>query len=326
MQRSERFSFGWSRLFLATVFCISAEMAHANEPSANRCVHCDQGTIAVTAVPGHPAWVQAQSRNFRIVCHRKAGNSKAIARHCEKLRGELCERWFPKDSASRWDPPCQVIVHQNSASYLQAVGRGLASTSGSADVRTEAGKIVLRRVDLRADKPNLLTAALPHEMTHVVMADWTNGKALPLWADEGMAMLADSAEKRARHARDLESAVASRTAFEVADLLSMDSYPGHDRWPTFYAQSHALVDYLVKRHSHERFAEFLRSASSMGYDSALQKHYDIRSVGALRVAWRPTAVSPRREQFEAMPAAKERLLTAQQLDVHRGHLLGIGAD
>jgi len=201
----------------------------------------------------------------------------------------LSRFWFPDGNRASWTPECDVIVHQNAASYLQAVGRAASNSSGSADVKSEHGRVVARRIDLRADRANLLTAALPHEMTHVVVADWTKGNPLPLWAEEGMAMLADSEEKQALHARDLADALALRMEFNAAELLHLDGYPAQDRWSAFYAQSHALVAYLVKKDSPERFVKFMADVQEIGYDSSLREHFGIRSVGSLRRAWQKPA-------------------------------------
>ncbi len=284
MRRIHPCAIAFQAISFLVLLCTTAKSATAREP----CTACEIGATTVTAIRGRPGWRCATSRNFRVVCHTRAGDANSIAEHCEKLRGALCERWFPDQHESTWDPRCEIVVHQDAASYLQAVGRGASSTSGSADVKTDQYRVVSRRVDLRADKSNLLTAALPHEMTHVVVADWMKGKPWPLWAEEGMAMLADPAEKQARHTSDLETAFASGSAFSAAELLTLEAYPSHDRWPAFYAQSHALVAYLVKKESPERFVKFLGSVEENGYDSALDEHYGIRAVGALRLAWRET--------------------------------------
>ena len=47
------------------------------------------------------------------------------------------------------------------------------------------------RTNLRADHPQVLTAILPHEVTHVVLADLFTTQQIPRWADEGMAVLAE---------------------------------------------------------------------------------------------------------------------------------------
>jgi hypothetical protein len=40
---------------------------------------------------------------------------------------------------------------------------------------------------------------LPHEITHVVLADRFNTKPMPRWADEGMAVLTEPVEKKQAH-------------------------------------------------------------------------------------------------------------------------------
>ena len=42
---------------------------------------------------------------------------------------------------------------------------------GFSTMGLNAGKVVARRVNLRADHPNLVPAIVPHEVTHVVLAD-----------------------------------------------------------------------------------------------------------------------------------------------------------
>ena len=53
-------------------------------------------------------------------------------------------------------------------------------------------------------------------MTHVVLADLLNGRQPPRWADEGMAILADTRDKQLLHERDLTAAVAGRTPATIA--------------------------------------------------------------------------------------------------------------
>jgi len=285
-------------------FCIPVGSTSADESAVDRCKRCEHEVASITDIPGRPGWHCARSRNFRVVCHTRSGDARKIAEHCEKLRVALSRFWFPDGNRTNWTPVCDVIVHQNAASYLQAVGRGASNTLGSSDVRAEHDSIVARRIDLRADHASLLTAALPHEMTHVVVADWTKGNPLPLWADEGMAMVADSDEKQAMHARDLANALASRTEFNAAELFNLDRYPAHDRWSAYYAQSHALVAYLVKKDSPERFVKFVAAVQETGYDAALREHYSIDGANSLSHLWH--SMSERKHMSVVMNLLKAR--------------------
>ena len=69
---------------------------------------------------------------------------------------------------------------------------------GFSTMGMQAGRIVARRVNLRADHPNLLQAILPHEITHAILADHFRGP-IPRWADEGAALQAEDQEEQHRH-------------------------------------------------------------------------------------------------------------------------------
>ena len=58
--------------------------------------------------------------------------------------------------------------------------------------------------------------ALPHELTHLILADRFSPRQVPRWSDEGMAVLADPAEKQRLHLRDLRQALADARVPELA--------------------------------------------------------------------------------------------------------------
>jgi hypothetical protein len=123
-------------------------------------------------------------------------------------------------------------------------------------------------------------------MTHVVLADLLGGRQPPRWADEGMAILADSQEKQWLHERDLTQGLANRTAFRVAELVTMESYPHPSRIAAFYGQSVSLTACLAKRDDPARFVEFLRRSLDNGYDSALRDVYHLDNIAELEQLWR----------------------------------------
>jgi hypothetical protein len=177
-------------------------------------------------------------------------------------------------------------LHADRQSYLAAVGVPAAETAGSSLVRRTAKGIAERRIDLRGDRADYLTAALPHELTHVILADRFAGRQLPRWANEGMAILADPAEKRELHRRDLISGCTQGTLIRLSELLALDGYPPADRWPVFYGQSVSLVEYLVDLATSRQFAIFLEHAYEGGFDQALRRNYGIRDVDELDRRWR----------------------------------------
>ncbi len=181
------------------------------------------------------------------------------------------------------------------------VGAGGRSTAASALIERRSGHIVVRRVDVRATRAGWKTQALAHELAHVVLADRFDTDALPRWLDEGMAILADPAEKRRGHSRGVRRAMATGSYFRLPELLSLSDYPPASRWATFYDQSAALVEYLVARQGHERFVEFVEISLEHGYDHALRQVYDV-GMAQLERQWRAALARPGSTSMAKEPA------------------------
>jgi len=165
------------------------------------------------------AWFIAESPNFQVCSLHSFTEAKAVARHCECLRTQLVDTW--NEGAGAWKPRCQVLLHNSRSDYLRAVGQGGEATLGSSLVKPNSGVVRTRRIDLRVDIANYLTAALPHELCHVVLADRFRDRAAPLWFDEGVALQYDPAEKQRLHERDRQTGLQRGTAYPLPELLAI---------------------------------------------------------------------------------------------------------
>jgi hypothetical protein len=210
--------------------------------------------------------------------------AEQVAAACERLRVSLTEKWLGEKADKPWQPCCDIVVHSSHRSFVCAVGRGPGQTSGCSTVRVEKGRILARRIDLRSDNRDPLTAALPHELTHVVLNDRFLDHPLPRWADEGIALLADSAAKQTAHERDLRTAISTGTRIRLAALVRMNEYPINQA-AAFYAQSFSVVRVLVDRANEATFLDFMDRAMKQGYDIALQETYQIHSIDELERVW-----------------------------------------
>lgn len=227
-------------------------------------------------------WTVLESANFRFCAAGKLSVSDRLVDATEKLRTDLAEKWL--GGSVGWQPKCDLVLHASSAAYLAAVPGG-GQTNGCGLIETQGGKIVRRRIDLRADRAGWYDAALAHELTHVVLADLFPDGAVPAWADEGMAVLADPSPKQDLHLRDLHLARQQRATFRLVELFALHGYPAADRHATFYGQSASLVRFLVARGTPAQFARFVREASDHGHDRALRKIYGIQGVDELERRW-----------------------------------------
>ena len=139
---------------------------------------CNCGTVC--ACPDCPhmgrthrqgRWFVLETDNFQVCCEQSEAPAKHLARHAEALRNVLCATWLGETSPNEWNPKCQIVLYASRRSYVAAVGRGSELTVGSSLVKTSKGRIASRRIDLLGAGTKFLSAALPHELTHVVLRD-----------------------------------------------------------------------------------------------------------------------------------------------------------
>src|SRR6185436_11357861 len=100
-------------------------------------------------------------------------------------RATAFTKWSNKPPVA-WQPICEITLHNDGTAYAAATKQN-ATAPGHSSIKTVSGKVASRRMELRADNPELIGVTLPHEVTHVVLGDLFADTALPRWADEGMA-------------------------------------------------------------------------------------------------------------------------------------------
>ena len=147
-----------------------------------------------------------------------------------------------------------------------------------------ANRVTARRVNLRADHPQLLSAILPHEVTHVVLADLFRQQQIPRWADEGMAVLAEPLAEQLGRAADLSAPLEEGRVFKLSELMAID-YPSAEAWSLYYAQSVSLTQFLVELGSPEQFIRFIHNAQRQGIELALREVYHLDGFEALEQRW-----------------------------------------
>jgi len=237
-------------------------------------------------------WQVAETRYFRILHKQPRDLVEKVARVAEQTRLEMYRKWFGSEGEA-WQSKCDVFLHATTQDYHQATGAALNSP-GHSRIETDpsAKRVVSRRIHLHCDNTQaLLVAVLPHETTHVVLAGEFGGHAVPRWADEGMAVLAEPAEKRAMHQRNLGRASQEKELFTVRQLMELQDYPHARKISAFYAQSVSLVEFLTKQKGPVTFARFLRDGLREGYEPALRRHYSYRDYGELQTSWNQQLVA-----------------------------------
>src|SRR5262245_53998469 len=164
---------------------------------------------------------RAVSSNFAVVC--SGLDASQIAAIAEQQLHAIRNLWMGGEIPEKWSRPCEIVAHATRADYCAAVGCGGSISVGSTQIKTDAGKIVHRRIDLLIEGKQL--PALGHELTHVVLADSFGGRRPPPWADEGMAILSDESAKRRLHQNDLRRAYFQWSTWPLENLLTRATYP-----------------------------------------------------------------------------------------------------
>lgn len=220
-------------------------------------------------------WQISESAHFRAY-HLDQNLAEQVLQVAEQTRAAVCRKWLNQDVA--WVQPCQIYVHPTADSYHRQSGMPTTAPGHSdydAD-RNDASNIHYRRVFVRADHPHMLTAILPHEITHVVLNGQVGRKLLPRWADEGMAVLSEPYSRIALHLDPLPQAYQSGRSLRLSDLMHIETYPpDRTQVATFYGESVCLVEYLTTLRDPREFIAFMRDANDKGEESALQQHYGI---------------------------------------------------
>jgi hypothetical protein len=233
----------------------------------------------------------AETPNFRIHWCATEAKLRDLAASCEDLRSRVGETWVPENENVEWNPRCEIVIHADVGSYVRHLGAGSEQTSGCATLTLDQGRVVLRRIDLRADAADWQAESLPHELTHIVIADHFTERRIPPWADEGIAMLAESPTKLKRRCDYLKTSMQNGASCGIERIVKATGpLPGVEP-SAFYCQSVALVAFLLDRGTPQLLLEFLKSGQTMGYERAMREVYGFESWTDMDRGWR-SAASP----------------------------------
>ena len=237
-----------------------------------------------SGTPGGPVgrWRMLESANFRVF-HANPELAEQVVRVAEQVRQDGVKRWSGKAPIAPWNPRCEIYLFPNAPQYAQMTGQPLDSP-GFSTMGMNDGQITARRVSVRTDHAGMLAAVLPHEITHVILADLFTQEQIPRWADEGLAVLMEPAHEQKRRANDLVEPLGKNLLFPIDTLMQMD-YPDEQYWNLYYAQSVSLTRFLVEQGPPERFVKFLQAAQTNGFEAELKRVYGINGFPELQARW-----------------------------------------
>jgi hypothetical protein len=280
----------------------ASNVAPAQEPPPASPSPAPTTTAASRVATTVPRWQYLDTANFRIY-HADPALAAKVAQAAEVARRDQLKHWSKQPPRANWQPQCEVYLYPTAKQYATMTGQP-EDSPGFSTMGMNAGRITSRRINLRADHPNVVQAVLPHEITHVILADHFTEKQIPRWADEGMAVLSEPVDEQQRRAADLIKPLADNRLFAVDVLMNMD-YPDERYWGLYYAQSVSLTRFLVEQGTPAQMIQFLQTSQREGYEPALRRVYKIEGFVDLQRRWSAYARSK----------AETRAVAASQPDV-----------
>ena len=236
------------------------------------------------AVSGVEAATRASelTRRFKtpnfIVSAPSTDIARQVAIAAEGYRDRLAVQWLGR-KLPRWSSPCNVRV------LVGRMGAGGYTTFKFDRGRT--GKMEVFGWDMTVQGPldRILDSVLPHEVSHTIFACHFR-KPLPRWADEGAATLAEDDSEKRRQRLLVNQVLGTSRRIPLRQLLPQTEYPKEsDRILVLYAEGFSLADYLVQQGGRTKYLKFLGDAIDNGWDAALRRHYNYRTVEALESRW-----------------------------------------
>ncbi len=156
----------------------------------------------------------------------------------------------------------------------------------------------MRRLHLRTDDAARIDKLLVHELTHVVLADYFAKHQIPRWADEGIAVLSEPAERRTKLREWLNEEAQQGRQFSLRELTMHRSVPQDKRLgELFYAQSAALVEFLLTERnlSESELLQFVSDSETHGFPEAARRQFADTLADRWESDWRNWLVTPRVE-------------------------------
>jgi hypothetical protein len=228
-----------------------------------------------------------------------------VARCAAEFRRQISAELLGIDEPAEWSPRCTIHVHLTEESFAEAVGGAPISARGATSIEFVGDDVGMRRIDVMGDLldgeswsgdslDHLIPDALGHELVHVILADRFIDGPPPRWADEGLAMLFDSAEKQRGHDEDFRDAAIRGLAWSGLDMFDIELDPADiARERVFYGESLALVRWFLGQGSAGTFLAFLDDCEECGLAESLDRHYGIRSLVEFDSRWQSVLTAAR---------------------------------
>ena len=251
-------------------------------------------------------WFVSQSGEMRVISNDSAATAAAVLADTARFQAAM---QLAAGASSRL--PLRVLALGSANSLLEVAPWSLRRS----DIRTfgfsQSGPHDAF-VALRADRPrDEMIATLRHELVHVMVA--SQAAEVPAWLDEGLAefwgsLAIDGDRIIAGRAVDAHVERLRRGKWLPLDKMTRftrGSVPIGDA-PLFYAQSWAMVHFLLLGHGEDNLTGLLPPSTTLppGFDTAVRQYIADAKWRSVETAWHP----PSNQAVAAQPLSESQAL------------------
>jgi hypothetical protein len=223
---------------------------------------------------------QYETVNFIVDNAPTSELAQEFCETAEQCRSDLAILWLG-EVLPDWSSKCPISVH---------VGNHLGA-GGATSFVFDHGEVYGWEMNIQGSAKRILDSVLPHEITHTILASHFR-EPLPRWLDEGAATSVEHSTEKENYRRMLLNFLSEevRKGLPFKRMVALKEYPA-DPMP-FYAQGFSVVEFLlalgqeIDSFEHHRLIRFAKTGmESNDWQLALQKHYQIESLGVLQLNW-----------------------------------------
>lgn len=198
--------------------------------------------------------------------------AQQFAEAAESYRKTLALSWLGEELPN-WNQPCPMKV---------MVGPTLGA-GGATTFTFDRGEVFGWNMSIQGSAERVLDSVLPHEITHMVFASHFR-RPLPRWADEGGATSVEHFSERNKQRAMLDQFLRTGRGISFSQMFAMTEYP-KDVLP-LYAEGYSTAEFLIQKSGRRTYIAFLDDGlKDNNWSAALQKHYNIQTLGELQKNW-----------------------------------------
>jgi len=195
------------------------------------------------------------------------------------------QRILSETGLTPWTGRAKIYLHRTQAEYTARTG--LPEWTGGVTKTARTGAH-LSQMDIHSwqTSPRLLTSTLPHEITHLIIAENSADRALfPRCFNEGFAVMMEPKPHRDYYMNFLRMRLKSQSFIPLSELIVAKDYPQDPEF--FYAEGYALIEYLVQQKGLKETVSLVRLCNSPSSAiSQLLKISAARSLDELEASWK----------------------------------------